>query len=252
MTPNLETPTVTAHALGELSETEARLLRMTFHEPHAARDLAEEVAEIQSCANQLRSALQSATQPSQLSQAQREKLLQLAEQKAFTKPSLELKSGPAQHRPKTFTAAVAERKEFERRPARLATYLTGAAAAAALIVLATWETKPTGATGSRTTAGNIDEIQTKSFKVKPASQDSDAKARELQKSTAGVPQSSLDLQRPANLPKVQSPPQSQMTLTTPDKSNSSKPTIPQTVKTPPSPPAGGPPKGENPTFATPK
>lgn len=241
----LDTPTVTAHALGELPPTEARLMSMTFHDPVAARYLEEESEIIRGLGASLQNAFKLESNEALLSDAQRQRILALT-----ASPYPEGKSAPApqqkvEHQVKPLKVLLEERKQFDRRPARLATYLTGGAAAAVIVLLASLRTKEATSGGSAS-AGGLEtgngavvsgpvEKSTGTFKVVQPNADKEQKNKDARKSLAGVPQSSLGLPTNSAVPPIPVPPQTQkeLTLTTPPKEKSmAKPELPRTVKVP--------------------
>jgi hypothetical protein len=150
----LNTPTITAHALGELSAAETRLLRMTFHDPIASAMLENECHELRQTARSLSHILQTDAAAKAnsvgLTAAQRERLLTLTAEPypaGTSAPSNQPKA------PLSMEKILAERKAFDNRPSRFATYLTLGAAAAAVLLLSVLRTKPTP--GSASAGGSI-------------------------------------------------------------------------------------------------
>ncbi len=150
----LNTPTITAHALGELSAAETRLLRMTFHDPIAAEMLENECHELRQTARSLSHILQTDAAAKAnsvgLTAAQRERLLTLTAEPypaGTSAPSNQPKA------PLSMEKILAERKAFDNRPSRFATYLTLGAAAAVVLLLSVLRTKPTP--GSASAGGGI-------------------------------------------------------------------------------------------------
>lgn len=141
MKHSLDTPTITAHALGELSAAETRLLRMTFHDPIAEEMLAEESAALRSTALNLSRILKEDAEDDNshgLSDAQRERLLALT-----SAPYPSGKSAPEAKPILTMEKILAERKSFDAKPSRVATYLTAGAAAAVILLLSVMRPKST-------------------------------------------------------------------------------------------------------------
>jgi hypothetical protein len=148
----LNTPTITAHALGELSATETRLLRMTFHDPISAEMLETECVELRQSARALSSILKNdATNTNRvgLTNAQRERLLALtAEPYPAGKSAPEASPAALSRAPLSMEKILAERKSFDSRPSRFATYLTVGAAAIVVLLLSVVRTKPTPGSAS--------------------------------------------------------------------------------------------------------
>lgn len=128
----VDTPTVTAHALGELNAAEEHLLRMTFHSPGAARRLEEQTEEMLEVSIRLRDALQQETLPLRLSEDRRNAILAGADK--FTRKRKSHSTDASPGLPKTEDEILRERKLFERRPSRLATYITLGAVAAVVVI----------------------------------------------------------------------------------------------------------------------
>lgn len=257
----LDTPTITAHALGELSPAEERLLRMTFHSPVAARDLAEQVDEISHVAKSMERALQGESAKLSLSDAQRNRILELTASPYPAGKSAPLPAIPLV--PKPMTKVLQERRQFDRRPARMATYLTLGAAAVVLAFLGFWPSKTTTPTVGRDTmtAGNSsgngvgEEPTPPKFKVIPISPEKDRnRSDDVRKAVTGIPQSAMDFKTNSTLPPGPVVPSKQLT-STPPKKESAKPELPRTVNVPPQPPTEptGPLKSSVPkSFAAPK
>ncbi len=150
MKHSLDTPTVTAHALGELLPVESRLLQLTFAEPHEAAYLEEAAVSVRKTARSLREALQADVSPEfTLTDAQRECVLALT-----TAPFPAGTAAVAETKPLTLEKILAERKSFDRRPSRLATYLTLGAAAAVVLLLMAVRTKTDTTTSTTTLSGS--------------------------------------------------------------------------------------------------
>jgi hypothetical protein len=203
----LDTPTITAHALGELSGAETRLLRMTFHDSIAARDLDEESTSIRQAAQQLSRILKAdaaETNSVGLSDERRARILELT-----SAPYPHGKSAPvapAEKAPLTMERILAERKSFDNRPSRMATYLTAGAAAAVILLLSVLRTKSTtdttaanGANGSGTGTGTVavdNPLDTRGatiFKIVTPSPEQEQHARDSKRALVGGPASSVAL-----------------------------------------------------------
>jgi hypothetical protein len=249
---------------------------MTFHDPVAARDLEEAAHSIRDAASFLRKVLQTDAEASNahgLGDARRSQLLALT---AEPYPNARPPAPTAPKAPFTMDEILAERKQFDNRPSRLATYLTAGAAAAIILLLMVFRTKtsPTSTAGTNTgpgsgngaaTAGNAnDNSQAIHFKILPTDPAREQKARENQRATAGAPSSSLMLpevtipQGPAlpqpdlkqmstDIPAPQSLPKSVAKSPAP----SSNPTAPAATKPDSKPGVKGKPEPE-PVYALPK
>ncbi len=207
MKHSLDTPTITSHALGELSGAETRLLRMTFHDSIAARDLDEEAVWIRQAAQQLSRILKedaAETNSVGLCDARRAHILELS-----SAPYPHGKSAPAAPQikaPLTMERILAERKSFDSRPSRMATYLTAGAAAAVILLLSVLRTKSTtdttaanGANGSGTGAGTVavdnplDTTGATIFKIVTPTPEQEQHARDNKRALVGTPASSVTL-----------------------------------------------------------
>lgn len=204
MKPSLETPTITAHALGELNPAEERLLRMTFHDPSYARQLEEECAELRQISGKLANVLKTESRQFSLTDEQREAI--------FSKTAAPYPAGykhpaaPVNKQPISFQKAVEERRKFDRKPARLATYLTGGAAAAIIILLGSLPSKEGASSASAksqlTRIATQDDIDARAPKMKvvKARPEKEAKDRESKRSYAGAPNTRMDMFPNSELP----------------------------------------------------
>jgi hypothetical protein len=177
MKHQLDTPTITAYALGELPTAEARLLLMTFHDPIAAAQLQRASASLQASAGKLSDVLKAAAAGNHavgLSDVQRARLLALtsAPRVDTTTLTTSVKAAP------TLAKLEAERRAFDNKPSRMATYLTAGAAAAVIILLSVLSSKRTASndttagTGGAVSGNNgYSEGPISHFKLVPAKED---------------------------------------------------------------------------------
>lgn len=253
MKPEIQSPIVTAHALGELPSHEERLLRMTFAHPVSAGALDTEIAEVRSVAQTLRTALQAEGAALSLTAEQREQILRRT---MSTKPAARRPAAPAVNEPLSMERILSERKAFDRKPARAATYWTLGAAAAVIVLLAVVRPKQdargvSAGPGEGTDLGG-QEVQTNKFKVIPAQ---NAAPSDPAHDIRGI----VDRQKINNLPPSFAKPFERETpagdvanhanalLPGQKPQPTAKPEIPTTVKMP-APPPGSEPAG---TYASP-
>ena len=170
MKPEIQSPMVTAYALGELPSHEESLLRMTFAHPVSTEALTTEVEGIRSLSQSLRTALKAESPPLALTAEQREHILQRTNSRQPVGRRSELSD---RNQPLSMTRILQERKAFDRKPARTATYWTLGAAAAIIALLAIVRPKsnPHEVTARQTNPAAASEgpdIQTSNFKVIPS------------------------------------------------------------------------------------
>ena len=169
MKPEIQSPIVTAYALGELPSHEENLLRMTFAHPVSTEALTTEVVEVRSISQSLRTALKAESPALSLTAAQREEILH----RTAPRPGVGKRSVPAaRNEPVSMARILEERKAFDRKPARTATYWTLGAAAAIICLLAIVRPKsdPQDITTRQATPGATAEgpdLETGNFKVVP-------------------------------------------------------------------------------------
>ena len=169
MKPEIQSPMVTAYALGELPSHEENLLRMTFAHPVSTEALTTEVAEVRTISHSLRTALKAEAPALSLTAEQREEILQRT---ASRQPVGRRPGAAARNEPLSMARILEERKAFDRKPARTATYWTLGAAAAIIGLLAIVRPKsdPQDITTRQTapgTAAQGPDLETGNFKVVP-------------------------------------------------------------------------------------
>ena len=237
----MNSPTLTSHALGELSAIEERLLRMSLAQTPPGENPADEIAEIQAAAAALSRALKAESPALSLTPEQREAILH-----RIAAPPQASASGPQIPRsgPPTMSQILREREEFNRKPARMATFLTLGAAAAVIVLLAVLRPGSSQTASARATneesSTSGGETETGNFKVsppKPAVQNVAEDARtEVNRGKLTAPPP-LNLVAPPNRdPSTQRVvQQGDATLSTPGPKSPAPPTLPNSVKIPPQP-----------------
>ena len=168
MKPEIQSPMVTAYALGELPSHEEHLLRMTFAHPVSKEAMSTEVDEILSISQSLRAALKAESPTLSLTIEQREKILhRTAPQRSDARRS----PVSSLSQPLGMTRILEERRAFDRKPARTATYWTLGAAAAIIGLLAIVRPQSDSheltAHPANPTTGEGPDVQTSNFKVIP-------------------------------------------------------------------------------------